>query len=1449
MFFLPTPSSPNFKHQFLFFILIVLAVPFFNFFKHRLLSFVFIVPLLTCTTAPLFSTLHSFYNMSLSENNLSDSLTGIKFGIQNCNSLNMSHSTSQNQKLKIAALLDLKLDVVFLSDLRLGNKNLSTSKNDISNQFLVNPVLAYDLVSNSNKPKRGVGFMFNRNLQYEILNNVGDQDENFIVLLVRIKNATVILASIYGSNTHNPYFFRELFTAIKAMGNYPLIIGGDFNCTYSSDTIQNNIDCLNMADVPNIRHSTYLNEMCEALNVTDPYRYLNPNSREYTYIPFGTVRKNRSRLDFFLISYELISDGLICVHSDSVHGTLFDHKSVIMTLGQTLPKKRRKKRLAISNAILTDTDVDIVGWFAVFETYLHHLNVGPNLQRELNETLTLCGSVHCMLRDAGPDPLYYLFNATEEKILTRSQNLKKIRKIMSEFPVDVLYNFELSVPDDIFMETILNNFRNKITSYQAFIFKFQRLEKVKLIEQLHDAKHKGHTDTADTLEAKLAWLIDQELKSKIEHSSIFSYLNNEKMTPLFLKLSKIASKDASLSGINKDDGTHYNCDRDRHTGILNYYADLYKEKNPPREGLTIESFLGEDIVNNPIVLSSKLSNNQRMLLEEEISLAELDSSINSAKNSSAGGMDGLNNKAIKKFWHLLRFPLYKYTKAVTGTRVLTNSFNSASIKLIPKKGDLTKLKNWRPISLLNCIYKVISRAINARLQKVAPTILSRAQKGFVKNRYIQEVLINVLENIAYANATGTPGLIVAIDQSRAFDTISHAYMNMTYKFFGFGEHFINCLNTFGTNRTACILWEDGSYSETFGLGTGRTQGDGPSPLQYNFGEQTLIFKLELDPRIRPLVETVVLSARVPEPLPWFRSETGKKTRKVEALADDTTVITKNCRGSLAAIKENLSIFGQLSGLLCNFDKTVVMPVGNSNIFEGHEDLGFSIDNKITLLGLNIDSNLDCLRDCFDKTLEKITNTVNFWARFRLSLSGRINIVRTLCLSQLNYIGSIITPEPGMLDSITQKIEKFVKGTLNISKERLYLPVAKGGVGLINLEDFLIAQQVMWVKRTLSACCDNWRSDLWELTHGNPLILSPTLVNRNLHPILYNIAVSFEKFRKAFLLTNDNYKKSNILYNPLLSRHNDGTGTIDAQFFRQIPEINYSGLATLKFNQVFSGGPVLLEQINNNADPAVNLNLATYMRLVGVCSKFVRSLKHNRRTDGTSLDMRDFFNSFKKGSRRTRAILWDSRYKLTPLLGKLTTVKKFFGLIGLPIAEENQLAQLYQIWALHFLPNKFRDFVFKFTNNILGLNVRVVHFTERNDRGCTFCAYNKVQNPPDEVFRHLFYDCNSTQVVLRKFYNKFFQDLGLGAEGQRNLWFGIAPPQVKDKTLLSITVLYIQYLVWDAKLKTRSPNFARINLELSLFLRFTVGIKKDLINNDPSYSLSRNFTQLSGDGLH
>ena len=128
--------------------------------------------------------------------------------------------------------------------------------------------------------------------------------------------------------------------------------------------------------------------------------------------------------------------------------------------------------------------------------------------------------------------------------------------------------------------------------------------------------------------------------------------------------------------------------------------------------------------------------------------------------------------------------------------------------------------------------------------------------------------------------------------------------------------------------------------------------------------------------------------------------------------------------------------------------------------------GFTISDNITILGMNIKADFSNLLDCHTLAIEKIRKIIAFWQRFNLSLPGGIGITKNLLLPQINYLGCIITPDMAQFKTLSGMIEKFVVGRLNIAKNRLYLPINLSGLGLIELKEFLMAQQVMWIKKSL-----------------------------------------------------------------------------------------------------------------------------------------------------------------------------------------------------------------------------------------------------------------------------------------------------------------------------------------------------------------------------------------------
>jgi zinc-binding in reverse transcriptase len=105
--------------------------------------------------------------------------------------------------------------------------------------------------------------------------------------------------------------------------------------------------------------------------------------------------------------------------------------------------------------------------------------------------------------------------------------------------------------------------------------------------------------------------------------------------------------------------------------------------------------------------------------------------------------------------------------------------------------------------------------------------------------------------------------------------------------------------------------------------------------------------------------------------------------------------------------------------------------------------------------------------------------------------------------------------------------------------------------------------------------------------------------------------------------------------------------------------------------------------------------------------------------------------------------------------KKTTTKTFFRLIGVAPPTEEEIEKKNILWSLSFIPNKIREFIYKFKNNILGLNTRISHFNLNVSRACSFCILrNVLALVPDEKFQHLFFSCPSTSNIQSEIKNKF-----------------------------------------------------------------------------------------------
>jgi hypothetical protein len=209
-------------------------------------------------------------------------------------------------------------------------------------------------------------------------------------------------------------------------------------------------------------------------------------------------------------------------------------------------------------------------------------------------------------------------------------------------------------------------------------------------------------------------------------------------------------------------------------------------------------------------------------------------------------------------------------------------------------------------------------------------------------------------------------------------------MSEVFKFFGFGAYFSKIMNTIGTGRSAAIIFEDGTLSKNFNLETGRTQGDGPSPLLYNMGEQILLLKIELDPNISSAYQHQLIPYFAmdlnPDPRlkgrdliynSHFLAESNRCTDKADSFADDNSTATLADAVSLGNLKKFVEDFAEFSGLHSNAEKTTLLQIGRVGPLPQEViNLGFNVVDKVCLLGVTVDNNLSMFDTHFESVIQK-----------------------------------------------------------------------------------------------------------------------------------------------------------------------------------------------------------------------------------------------------------------------------------------------------------------------------------------------------------------------------------------------------------------------------------------------------------------------------------------------
>ncbi len=533
------------------------------------------------------------------------------------------------------------------------------------------------------------------------------------------------------------------------------------------------------------------------------------------------------------------------------------------------------------------------------------------------------------------------------------------------------------------------------------------------------------------------------------------YEHGEKSNKFFFDQVKFKAKQ-KLIGEIADGALKYVGQSEVMNGIRNFYQKLYS-KEDRTDNLRKDNLFFEKC--------NKLSDVNKQLMDEQISLKEMYKALTSCKNT-APGPDGIPYLVYKVFWGQLGPILKEAWDYSLLTGKLPASHEESIITLLPKEGkDIRDIKNWRPITLSNCDAKIITKAFAMRLNPILESIIDPSQTAYVPGRSVMDNTRCNKYIIEHCRRNNTKAAIVSLDAKKAFDSVDHKYIDMILENYGFGDNFRRSFKTLYSSLSAKIL-VNGYFSEKIRIARGVKQGDALS---------CAIFILCIDPLIRNLNSNKKIKK-----IEVTNSNSVVINHKACGFADDVNVICKNDEESIKEIFSEYQRLTDKSGLTLNADKTEIMNINGENkiFYIRYDNRTFCVKtiSNLKICGIYYSNKIDeeYKFNVHDK-INKLKLNLKKWEVRRLTFEGKSLIIKTFGISQLIYNMQCITFHKEQLVQIERLIFAFLWGNNNTesnqARDRIERAIMKNehSKGGLNITDIDCLNKSLKLRQYIRAC--------------------------------------------------------------------------------------------------------------------------------------------------------------------------------------------------------------------------------------------------------------------------------------------------------------------------------------------------------------------------------------------
>jgi ribonuclease HI len=476
--------------------------------------------------------------------------------------------------------------------------------------------------------------------------------------------------------------------------------------------------------------------------------------------------------------------------------------------------------------------------------------------------------------------------------------------------------------------------------------------------------------------------------------------------------------------------------------ITNYYVSLFT----PIAGIDIRHALSH--------IPARVTPQMNEALQAEYTAEEVKNALDGMGDLKAPGADGMPAIFFKRYWPTVGEQVVNEVLHVLRGGSIPEGWNETIVVLIPKVQNPEKLKDLRPISLCNVVYKLISKVLANRLKKILGDLISPNQSAFVPGRLISDNTILAYEMYHFMRKQKRGRkhyMAVKLDMSKAYDRVEWPFLRGVMEKLGFCGTFIElvmkCVSTVSYKFKI-----NGQLSEAVVPGRGLRQGDPISPYLFLLcaeGFSGLLHYAQANGDIKGI--RLAPSAPAVNHL---------------LFADDSLLLMEANHRSAAAVNSLLQTYEECSGQQINRDKSVVS-------FSPSTPRGMKEELK-WMLGLQTETHggkylglpLFVGRSkvaCFEYLKERIWKRIQGWKENFLSSAGKEILIKAVAQAIPTYAMACFDLTKSLCDSIAKMVCQYWWSQQEkehpmhwVSWEKMTLPKADGGLGFRNLYSFNLA---------------------------------------------------------------------------------------------------------------------------------------------------------------------------------------------------------------------------------------------------------------------------------------------------------------------------------------------------------------------------------------------------------